>query len=145
MAHNLQHHCFWASKNVSTRYWYNYANHENDSSISHGIVRAKMISSLGHQIQSHHSYPPVSTLAKDNWAHWIQAPLTHLQSSDNHRTFISVQPHHSSASLQHTLFIFGHSRSSIHNIFFTNNRSFLPVCFPSSLESTPGPPPSTPH
>jgi len=26
-----------------------------------------------------------------------------------------------------------------------NNRSFLPVCFPSSLESTPGPPQSTPH
>ena len=49
------------------------------------------------------------------------------------------------ASSQHTLFVFGHSRSSTHNIFFTNNRSFLPVCFPSSLESTPGPTPSTPH
>ena len=30
-------------------------------------------------------------------------------------------------------------------IFSTNNRSFLPVCFPSSLESTPGSPPSTTH
>ena len=49
------------------------------------------------------------------------------------------------ASSQHTLFIFGHTRSSIHIIFFTNNRSFLPVCFPSSVESTPGSPPSTPH
>ena len=49
------------------------------------------------------------------------------------------------ASSQHTLFIFGHTRSSIHIIFFSNNRSFLPVCFPSSLESTTGPPPSTPH
>ena len=57
---------------------------------------------------------------------------------NNHPTFISVQPHHSSVSSQHTLFIFGHSRSSIH-IFFTNKRSFLPVCFPSSLESTPAP------
>jgi len=36
-------------------------------------------------------------------------------------------------------------RSPIHIIFFTNNRSFLPVCLPSSLESTPGSPPSTPH
>jgi len=42
------------------------------------------------QIQSHHSHPLVSTLAKDKWAHWIQAPLTHLQSSDNHPTFISA-------------------------------------------------------
>ena len=44
-----------------------------------------------------------------------------------------------------TLFIFGHTRSPIHIIFSTNNRSFLPVCFPSSLESTPGSPPSTAH
>ena len=94
------------------------------------------------QIQSYHSYPPVSTLAKDQWAHWMQAPVTHLQSSDNHPT---VQPHHSSASSQHSLFIFGHTRSSIHIVFFTNNRSFLPVCFPSSLESTPGSPPSATH
>ena len=36
------------------------------------------------------SHPPVSTLAKDNWAHWIQAPLTYLQSSHNHPTFISA-------------------------------------------------------
>jgi len=56
------------------------------------------------QIQSHHSYSPVSTLAKDKWAHWTQAPLSHLQSSDNHPTFISIQPHHSSASSQHMLF-----------------------------------------
>ena len=42
------------------------------------------------QNQSHHSHPPVSTLAKDNWAHWIQAPLTYLQSSHNHPTFISA-------------------------------------------------------
>ena len=42
------------------------------------------------QIQSHHSHPPVSTLAKDNRAHWIQAHLTYLQSSHNHPTFISA-------------------------------------------------------
>ena len=42
------------------------------------------------QIQSHHSHPPVSTLAKDKWSHWIQAPLTYLQSSHNHPTFISA-------------------------------------------------------
>jgi len=42
------------------------------------------------QIQSHHSHPPVSTLVKDNWAHWIQAPLTYLQSSHNHPTFTSA-------------------------------------------------------
>ena len=42
------------------------------------------------QFQSHHSHPPVSTLAKDKWAHWIQAPLTYLQSSHNHPTFISA-------------------------------------------------------
>ena len=44
----------------------------------------------------------------------------------------------SSVTSQHSLFIFGHTRSSIYIIFSTNNRSFLPVCFPSSLESTPG-------
>ena len=31
------------------------------------------------QIQSHHSHPPVSALVKDNWVHWIQAPLTYHQ------------------------------------------------------------------
>ena len=66
------------------------------------------------QIQSHHSHPPVSTLAKHKWAHWIQAPLTYLQSSHNHPTFISAWPHHSSAFSQHSLFIFGHTRSPIH-------------------------------
>ena len=35
--------------------------------------------------------------------------------------------HHSSASSQHSLFIFGHTRSSIH-IIFSANRPFLPVC-----------------
>ena len=29
------------------------------------------------QIQSHHSHPSVSALVKDNWAHWIQAPITY--------------------------------------------------------------------
>ena len=42
------------------------------------------------QIQSHHSHPLVSTLAKDKWAHRIQAPLTYIQSSHNHPTFISA-------------------------------------------------------
>ena len=42
------------------------------------------------KIQSHHSHPPVSALVKDSWAHWIQAPLTYLQSSHNHPTFISA-------------------------------------------------------
>jgi len=40
------------------------------------------------QIQSHHSHPSISALAKDNWAHWIQAAFTYLQSSHNHPTFI---------------------------------------------------------
>ena len=39
----------------------------------------------------------------------------------------------------------GHTRSSIYIIFSTNNISFLPLCFPSSLESSPGFPPSTTH
>ena len=42
------------------------------------------------QIQSHHSHPAVSALAKNNGAHWIQAPFTYLQSSYNHPTFISA-------------------------------------------------------
>jgi len=42
------------------------------------------------------------------------------------------------------LYLWSHSLP-IHIIFFTNNRSFLPVCFPSFLESTFGYPPSTPH
>jgi len=42
-------------------------------------------------------------------------------------------------------FICGHTRSSIHIIFSTSNRSFFPVCFPSSLELSPGFSPSTTH
>ena len=59
---------------------------------------------------------------------------------------ITVQPPRSTRSgLTEGNRIFGHTRSSIHIIFFTNNRSFLPVCFPSSLESTSGSPQSTPQ
>ena len=65
--------------------------------------------------------------------------------SHNHPTFISAQSRHSPTSSQHSLFIFGHTRSPIHIIFSTNNRSFLPVCFSSSLKSTSGFPPSTTH
>jgi len=97
------------------------------------------------QMQSQRSHPSVSARVKDNWVHLIQAPLTWLQSYHNHRTFISAWPHHISVSSKHSLFIFGHTRSPIHIIFSTNNRSFLPACFPSSLESTPGFPPSTTH
>jgi len=81
---------------------------------------------------------------KDNRAHWIQAPVTYLHSSHNHPTFISAWPRHSSASLQQSLFT-GHNRSSIYIIVSKNNRSFLPVCFSSSMDSTPGSPSSTTH
>jgi len=40
------------------------------------------------RIQSHHSHPSVSALVKDNWVHWMQAPLTYRHSSHNHPTFI---------------------------------------------------------
>jgi len=42
------------------------------------------------QIQSHHSLPMVYALVINNRAHRIQAPLTYLQSSHNHPTFISA-------------------------------------------------------
>ena len=71
----------------------------------------------------------------DSWPQWGRVFIT----------FISAWPHHRSASTQHSLFIFGHTRSPIHIIFFVNNRLFLLVCFPSSLESTPGFPSSTTH
>ena len=41
-------------------------------------------------------------------------------------------------SSQHSLFISGQTCSSIDIIFSANNRSFLPLCFPLSLESTTG-------
>ena len=47
--------------------------------------------------------------------------------------------------LADSLLTFGHTCWSINIIFSKNNRSFLPVCFPSSLEPTPGFPPSTTH
>ena len=53
---------------------------------------------------------------------------------------ITVQPPRSTRSSSLVTL----ARSSVH-IHITNNRSFLPVCFPSSLESTPGFPPSTTH
>jgi len=43
----------------------------------------------------------------------------------------------SSASSQHSLFIFGHTRWSIHIILSTNNRLFLPVCFPRLWNQLP--------
>jgi len=47
---------------------------------------------------------PGYALVKDNWAHWIQAPLTYLKSSHNSylHNLITVQPHcsiHSSSSV----------------------------------------------
>ena len=76
---------------------------------------------------------------------WIQAPLTYLQSSHNHPTFISAYITSSQFSLLAALAHHLWSRWSTHIIFSTNNRSFLPVCFPSSLEPIPGFPPSTTH
>jgi len=40
------------------------------------------------QIQSHHSQHTVSPLDKNNRAHWIQAPFTDQQRSDNKPTFL---------------------------------------------------------
>ena len=62
------------------------------------------------QNQSHHSHPPVSELVKNYRAYSIQAPLTYLQSSLNHPTFISAYLLHSSASSQHSLFMSGNTR-----------------------------------
>jgi len=55
------------------------------------------------QIQSHHSHPSISVLVTDNWAHWIQTPLTYLQSSHNHQrsylhNLITFQPPRSTRS-----------------------------------------------
>ena len=57
--------------------------------IENSLARA-VVKCQSSQIQSHHSHPLVYALVKDNWAHWIQAPLTYLQSSHNHPTFISA-------------------------------------------------------
>ena len=89
-----------------------------------------------------HSYPLVSALVKNNPAHRMQAPFTYLQSSPNLHTSITSSQ---LASSQHSLFIFGHTCSSIYIIFSTYNRLFLPVRFPSSLESTLAFSPSTVH
>ena len=88
----------------------------------------------------------VNAAQTNNRAHWIQAPFTPAYLQNSH--LYSAYPHHSSASSQHSLFIFGHTRSSIYIIFSSNIStmiSFLPLCFFSSLESAPGFPPSTTH
>jgi len=41
------------------------------------------------------------------------------------------------ASSQHSLFIFCHTFSSMYIIFSTNNRSFLPACFPCLWNQLP--------
>ena len=69
---------------------------------------------------------------KGTWGKHPLCPLQWLRA----RTFLSAQFHHCSAFSQRSLFIFGHTHSSIYIILCTNNRSFLPVCFPLSLEST---------
>ena len=35
----------------------------------------------GSQIFSCHAYPQISALAQDQWTHWIQTPVTYLQST----------------------------------------------------------------
>jgi len=57
-------------------------------------------------------------------AHEVQTPVTYTQSSYNHPTFLSAQPHHCSASSQHSLFISGHSRSSTHIMLRMTDRFF---------------------
>ena len=64
--------------------------------------------------------------------------LTYKVLTTTQPSYLRKLSHHSSASSQHSLFIFGHTRSSIYIIFSTNNRSFLPIYFPSSAKSTPG-------
>ena len=82
------------------------------------------------------SYAPCTGSKK--WIHWIQAPFTNLQSSHSQPTVISAELHQCQASSQHSLFISGHTCSSIYIIFTMNNWPFFPICFTKSLESTFG-------
>ena len=66
--------------------------------------------------------------------------LTTTQPSYLHN-LITVQPPRSTRSSSLVTLARPSTTSSLRIMF----RSFLPVCFSSSLESTPGPPPSTPH
>ena len=69
------------------------------------------------QIQSHHSHPPVSTLAKDKWAHWTQAPLTYLQSSHNHPTFCITSSQFSLLAAL-ALHLWSHSLVNPHHLLY---------------------------
>ena len=44
----------------------------------------------GSQNISYHSHPALSSLAQNNRTHWIQTPVTYLQSSYNHPTILSA-------------------------------------------------------
>ena len=67
------------------------------------LINSSSVSAITAKSSAYSSHPPVSTLAKDNWAHWIQAPLAYLQSSHNHpnsylHNLITVQPPRSTRS-----------------------------------------------
>ena len=77
---------------------------------------------------------------------WVDSPPHQLEDIPmvGNITFLIICITSSQFSLLAALALHFWSHSlSIHIIFSTNSRSFLPVCFPSSLKPTPGFPPST--
>ena len=91
--------------------------------------------------KSSHIYPVLRSL------HWLKI-TEHKTSSCHLPAKFSPPPNHICITSSQFNFLAAlalqlWSRSAIHIIFCTNSRSFLPVCFPSSLESTLGFSPST--
>ena len=70
-----------------------------------------------------------STLAQNQWMHWIQSSFSYLQSSYHCSTYLSAQPDHCSTPSWYLLLICCHSLSKFH-------QSLISLCITSSLEST---------
>jgi len=99
------------------------------NSLAHAVAKAPK--------SSHISHP--TPLAKNNWAHWIQAPFTYLtEFLQPPYLLICITSLQLSLIAALALHLWSHSLVHLHSLSSRNNQSFLPVCLPLSLESTPG-------
>ena len=68
--------------------------------------------------QSHHSHPSVSALVKDNWVHWIEPPLTYLQSSQPPNFLICISSSQFSLLTALALHLWSHSLIHPHHLLY---------------------------
>jgi len=109
---------------------------QRQNSLACAVVKAPKSSHISPILQSQHW---LTTTERIEYK-LLSLPTKFSQSRNHHICKTSSQ-----FSLLAALALHFWSCLPIHIIFFKNNRSFIPVCFPLSLESTPGSSPSIPY